>query len=77
MIEAPISMPPPAYMDIIGPLIEKARNFLEAGQQLQAFAFVCNLTTHQIIPVTIQPGSNEDKGQVSAGNSGSSAGIGG
>jgi hypothetical protein len=61
MIEAPISMPPPAYMDIIGPLIEKARNFLEAGQQLQAFAFVCNLTTHQIIPVTIQPGSNEDK----------------
>ncbi|MDP2825500.1 MAG: hypothetical protein Q8O52_22810 [Sulfuritalea sp.] len=61
MIEAPISAPPPAYMEIIGPLIEKARDFLEAGQQLQAFAFVCNLTTHQIIPVTIQPGSSEDK----------------
>jgi hypothetical protein len=61
MIEAPISMPPQAYMDIIGPLIDKAREFLETGQQLQAFAFVGNLTTNQIIPVTIQPGSGEDK----------------
>lgn len=61
MIEAPISMPPQAYMEIIGPLIEKARDFLETGQQLQAFAFVCNLTTHQIIPVTIQPSSDENK----------------
>lgn len=61
MIEAPVSTPPQAYMDIVGPLIEKAREFLEAGQQLQAFAFVGNLTSHQIIPVTIQPGSGEDK----------------
>ncbi|MDO8768484.1 MAG: hypothetical protein Q7K57_07255 [Burkholderiaceae bacterium] len=61
MIEAPISMPPQAYMDIIGPLIDKARGFLEAGQQLQAFAFVGNLTANQVIPVTIQPGSDENK----------------
>ncbi len=61
MIDAPISTPPQAYMDVIGPLINKARDFLEAGQQLQAFAFVCNLPTRQIIPVTIQQGSGEDK----------------
>ena len=61
MIGAPISTPPQAYMDIIGPLIDKARDFLEAGQQIQAFAFVGNLTSNQIIPVTIQPGSGEDK----------------
>jgi hypothetical protein len=42
---SPISMPPQAYMDIIGPLIDKAREFLENGQQLQAFAFVGNLAT--------------------------------
>ncbi len=61
MIEAPISMPPQAYMDTIGPLIDNARGFLEAGQQLQAFAFVGNLTANQVIPVTIQPGSDENK----------------
>lgn len=54
-------MPPKAYMDIILPLIDKARDFLEAGDKLQALAFVCNLTTRQIIPVLIQPGSGEDK----------------
>ena len=30
MIEAPVSTPPQAYMDIISPLIDKARGFLEA-----------------------------------------------
>ncbi len=61
MIEAPVSMPPKAYMDIILPLINKARDFLEAGQQLQAVAFVGNLTTRQGIPVMIQQDTNEDK----------------
>jgi hypothetical protein len=32
MIEAPISTPPQAYMDIISSLIDKARGFLEAGE---------------------------------------------
>jgi hypothetical protein len=63
MIEAPISTPPQAYMDIISPQIDKARSFLEAGEKLQPFALVGNLTTKEIIPVMIQPGSGEDKDQ--------------
>lgn len=50
-------------MDIISSLIDKAREILEAGEKLQAFAFVGNLTTKQVIPVMIQPGSGEDKDQ--------------
>lgn len=61
MIEAPISTPPKSYMDIIGPLINKARDFLEAGEKLQAIAFVGNLVTNQTIPVMIQQESGEDK----------------
>jgi hypothetical protein len=63
MIDAPISTPPQAYMDIISSLIDKARELLEAGEKLQAFAFVGNLTTKQVIPVMIQPGSIKDKNQ--------------
>ncbi|MDP3664383.1 MAG: hypothetical protein U1D41_16400 [Nitrosomonas sp.] len=63
MTEAPISAPPQAYMDIINPLIGKAREFLEAGEKLQAIAFVGNLTTKELIPVIIQSRSNEDKDQ--------------
>ncbi len=63
MIEAPISNPPNAYLEIIGPLIDKARDFMEAGQKLQAFAFIGNLTTQHVVPVMIQPGSAEDKDQ--------------
>lgn len=61
MIEAPISTPPQAYLDIIDPMIEKAREFLESGEKLQAFAFVGNLTTQEVIPVMIHPESSEDK----------------
>lgn len=61
MIEAPISAPPKAYMDIIGPLINKAREFLEAGEKLQAIAFVANLVTNQTIPVLIQQETGEEK----------------
>lgn len=63
MIEAPISTPPQAYMNIISSLIDKARGFLEAGEQLQAIAFVGNLTSKDVIPVMIQTGSGEDKDQ--------------
>lgn len=63
MIQAPISTPPQAYMDIICPLIEKARGFLESGDKLQAIAFVGNLTTGSVIPVIVQPGSDQDKDQ--------------
>ncbi len=63
MIEAPVSMPPQAYMDIISPMIDKARGFLEAGEKLQAMAFVGNMTTKEVIPVMVQTGSGEGKDQ--------------
>ncbi|MEQ1741089.1 MAG: hypothetical protein ABL869_01110 [Candidatus Nitrotoga sp.] len=63
MIEAPLSTPPQAYMDIISSLIDKSRGFLEAGEKLQAFAFIGNLTTKEVIPVMIHPESIEDKDQ--------------
>ena len=63
MIEAPISTPPKAYMDIISPLINKARDFLEAGDPLEPIAFVGNLTTKQVIAVLIKSGGGEDKDQ--------------
>ena len=63
MIEAPISTPPQAYMNIISSLIDKARGFLEAGEKLQPMAFVGNLTTKQVVPVTVQTGSEEGKDQ--------------
>ena len=50
-------------MDIISPMIDKARWFLEAGEKLQPMAFVGNLTTKEVIPVMIQTGSGEGKDQ--------------
>jgi len=61
MIQAPLSNPPQAYLDIISPLIDKARGLLETGEKLQAIAFVGNMSTQEIIPVLIQPGSGADK----------------
>ena len=61
MLQAPVSTPPPTYMEIIAPLIAKARDFLESGQQLEAFAFVGNLTTKNVMPVPIDPGSETSK----------------
>lgn len=61
MIQAPLSNPPQAYLDIISPLIDKARGLLETGEKLQAIAFVGNLSTQELVPVLIQPGSGEDK----------------
>ena len=50
-------------MDIISPMIDKARGFLEAGEKLQPMAFVGNLTTKQVVPVMVQTGSEEGKDQ--------------
>ena len=63
MTEPPISIPPPAYMEIISPLIDKARGLLEAGEKLQPIAFVGNLTTKEVIPVMIKTSSEEGKDQ--------------
>ena len=78
MTEAPISTPPQEYMGIISPLIDKARGFLEAGEKLQAMAFVGNLTTKEFI--RIHPSDNsvgKHRGQkpVCADNPVSSIGI--
>ncbi len=48
-------------MNIVAPLISKARNFLESGEHLQGVAFVGNLTTRHVIPVALHPGSEEGK----------------
>ena len=63
MIEAPISTPPKAYLDIIGPLIDAARRFLERGERLQPLAFVGNLSSSQVVPVMIRSGAGADKDQ--------------
>jgi len=52
---------PEAYRSIIDPLIAVARDILERGESLQAFAFVGNLTTREIHPVHLSTGSGEEK----------------
>jgi len=61
MTEPPISTPPQAYMEIITPLIGKARGLLEAGEKLQPIAFVGNLAAMQVVPVIIEANSGEGK----------------
>jgi hypothetical protein len=52
---------PQAYLDIVLPLIESARGFLENGESLQAFAFVGNHATQQIVPILIDTQSGDSK----------------
>jgi len=54
---------PQAYLDIVLPLIESARGFLENGESLQPFAFVGNHTTRQIAAILIdtQTGDSKDR----------------
>jgi hypothetical protein len=44
---------PQAYLDVVMPLVDNARGFLENGESLQPFAFVGNHATGQIIPILI------------------------
>lgn len=57
----PISNPPKAYLDIIIPLVEKAKSFLENGESLTPMAFVGNLETGQTIPIMLESASPSDK----------------
>ena len=59
--QAPLSNPPQAYLDIILPLIAKAKELLEKGEKLQPFAFVGNLNTQQIIAVLLDNESENAK----------------
>lgn len=54
---------PQAYLDIILPLIDSARGFLENGETLEPFAFVGNQATKQVIPILIdtQTGASKDR----------------
>jgi hypothetical protein len=52
---------PQAYLDVVQPLIESARSFLENGESLQAFAFVGNHATKQIATIMINTGSEDSK----------------
>ena len=51
------------YLDIVLPLIERARSFVENGESLQPFAFVGNYATRQITSASQLESTsrNEDK----------------
>lgn len=61
MIQAPINNPPQAYLDILLPLIDRARGFLEAGEALAPMAFVGALEDRHFVPVLMNNGSTEAK----------------
>ena len=65
-VEAPISNPPQAYLDIILPLIGSARSFLESGESLIPAAFAGNLTTRKTLPVMMNSKSDEAKDESAA-----------
>lgn len=52
---------PERYLAAIAPLIEKAREFLETGEELAAMAFVGNFTTGATVPTPIFGGGPTDK----------------
>ena len=52
---------PQAYLDIVLPLIDKARGFLENGEELQPIAFIGNHATKRVVPVLIDTRSAESK----------------
>jgi hypothetical protein len=58
---------PSAYREVIGPLIARAREFLEAREPLVPFAFVGNFTTGQMVPVPLGTGDDRSKGAAADG----------
>ena len=48
-------------MNIVAPVISKARNFLEFAEHLQGMALVGTLTTRHVRPIVLHPGSEEGK----------------
>ncbi|PIV88585.1 MAG: hypothetical protein COW48_05215 [Hydrogenophilales bacterium CG17_big_fil_post_rev_8_21_14_2_50_63_12] len=53
--------PPIAYLNIVLPLIESARGFLENGESLEPFAFIGNHATQQIVPILIDTQTDGSK----------------
>ena len=52
---------PEAYLNLVLPLIEKARGFLEAGETLQPFAFIGSAASGKMLPVLIDAQTAESK----------------
>lgn len=52
---------PPKYLSTVQPLIAKARELLESGDELAAMALVGNFTTGQFVPVPINSTSPDDR----------------
>jgi hypothetical protein len=52
---------PQAYLDMVMPLVDSARGFLENGEALQPFAFVGNHATRQVIPILIDTATDQSK----------------
>lgn len=52
---------PDKYLEVIAPLIAKARGFVEAGEALAPIAFVGNFATKQILHVAIRTGDDDAK----------------
>ena len=50
-----MSQLPERYRAAIAPLIDKAREFLEKGEELAAMAFVGNFTTGAVVPCWRRP----------------------
>lgn len=52
---------PEAYLKLVLPLIDKAREFVEAGEILQPFAFVGNTASGEMLPVLIDTQTPDSK----------------
>ena len=52
---------PEKYLEVIAPLIAKARSFVEAGESLAPIAFVGNFSTRQILNVSIRTADDDVK----------------
>jgi hypothetical protein len=52
---------PSSYLNLITPLIDTARGFIENGEPLAPFAFVGNLSGGGTFPVMLATGSDEEK----------------
>jgi hypothetical protein len=52
---------PSSYRNLIDPLIDAARGFVEDGETLAPFAFVANLSGGGAFPVLLETGSEEEK----------------
>ena len=55
---------PPKYLEVVTPLVDKAREILESGESLQPFAFVGNFETGRLLPILI--GTRDDRAKDSS-----------